>query len=353
VSDPVTTVRDCERVQSAWFDARAWAADGRVWDDGPLHWSDGPDGGNLMFPEEIPPDLLARGLAAFERRPVGAWLSIGVDPSALAEAGFERGWAPWWMSAPLPEAEVLGDPIAIPGVQIDVDTRMPGIAFLATARAEGREIGHAWSFVHGRLAGLFDVEVDPRWRRQGIGAALLLAVQRPARWSGAEAMVLNATPAGFELYSRRGFVRIGEGITWWLHRAETPPEPRSELGATARELVEQALVAAVPTAPHGEVHEDRRDTAGDEGDRPDPAAVELPAQPEQCHPEDRGHDHVDGGDQEQAVAVPSGQGVVHDRADAGGDDEDEQQLHGGETSAGAAGQATKPTRRDSSLPTSR
>lgn len=77
--DPAgVTVRDCERVQSAWFDARAWAASGRVWDDGPLHWSDGPDGAQLMFPAEIPADALARGIAQLGHRPVGAWLSPGV-----------------------------------------------------------------------------------------------------------------------------------------------------------------------------------------------------------------------------------------------------------------------------------
>jgi GNAT superfamily N-acetyltransferase len=216
-------VRDCERVQSAWFDARAWAASGRVWDDGPLHWSDGPEGGNLMFPAEIPADALARGVAAIDSRPIGVWLSLEVDAApaaraALADAGFERAWSPWWMTAPLPELEDL-PPLGAPGrgVEIDVDTRMPGIAFLATARAAGREVGHAWSFVHGRLAGLFDLEVDAAWRRRGIGTALLAAVQRPARWWGAEAMVLNATPMGYELYSRRGFVRLGEGVTWFRH----------------------------------------------------------------------------------------------------------------------------------------
>jgi hypothetical protein len=114
-------------VQSAWFDARAWAASGRVWDDGPLHWSDGPDGGNLVFPESIPSDALARGLARglaeLGRRPVGA------------------GSAP-----------------------------------------------RCWPRCSGRRGG------------------------------GARSDVLNATPLGFALCSRRGFTRVGEGITWWLHR---------------------------------------------------------------------------------------------------------------------------------------
>jgi hypothetical protein len=45
-----------------------------------------------------------------------------VDASALAAAGFERGWRPWWMTAPLPALEA---PDAIPGVEIEVATRMP------------------------------------------------------------------------------------------------------------------------------------------------------------------------------------------------------------------------------------
>lgn len=158
------------------------------------------------------------------------------------------------MTAALPALEDLAAPEAIPGVEIEVDTRMPGIAFLATARADGREVGHAWSFVHGRLSGLFDVEVDAAWRRRGIGTALLAAAQRPARWWGAEAMILNATPMGFELYARRGFTRIGESITWWLHASEYPAEsedmsPNRQAMAACRMAAARNRVASLVTWP--------------------------------------------------------------------------------------------------------
>jgi hypothetical protein len=32
---------------------------------------------------------------------VGAWLGLDVDPTPLAEAGFTRGWSPWWMTVDL------------------------------------------------------------------------------------------------------------------------------------------------------------------------------------------------------------------------------------------------------------
>lgn len=107
----VVSIADCQRVQTSWYRKRAEVLGGEVWTDGPLTWTDGPDGQNLMFPEEMATPAVRRGVErARDRglRVVGAWLSLDTDATPLAEAGFERGWSPWWMTADL--AEVTGRP---------------------------------------------------------------------------------------------------------------------------------------------------------------------------------------------------------------------------------------------------
>ena len=163
---------------------------------------------------------------------MGAWLSLDVDPIALAEAGFERGWSPWWMTANLADVPPSSDR----RVRLEQDTddyggehadyrerlaitRMePRIAWYASAHTQaGRFAGRAWSFRDGDLAGIFDMNVWPRFQRRGIGTALLSAVCGAAWREGAQQAVLNATPEGKRLYQTCGFTQIGEGITWWLH----------------------------------------------------------------------------------------------------------------------------------------
>jgi GNAT superfamily N-acetyltransferase len=230
------TVADCERVQASWFRTRAQLLGGEVWTDGPLTWTDGPDGQNLVFPCELTADGVRRGADRARERGasiVGAWLSLDVDPGPLADAGFDRGWSPWWMVADL--ADVAGPPDPRVGLQEDTEddggeqtgypdllalTReRPACAWYAAAHAppDGRLAGSAWSFLDGDLAGVFDMEVWRPFQRRGFGTGLLRAVCAAAGRAGARAAVLNATPEGKELYQARGFTQIGEGITWWLH----------------------------------------------------------------------------------------------------------------------------------------
>jgi len=110
---PAATVSDCERVQTHWYVRRAREAGGEVRTDGPLTWTDGPDGQNLMFPKQLTTAAVRRGAdrARDLGRPiVGAWLGLDVDPTPLAEAGFERGWSPWWMTASLADVAGPADP---------------------------------------------------------------------------------------------------------------------------------------------------------------------------------------------------------------------------------------------------
>jgi GNAT superfamily N-acetyltransferase len=236
----VVTVADCQRVQTSWFRYRAETLGGEVWSEGPLTWIYGPDGQNLMFPSRISTAAALRGVERARARGlprVGAWLDLSVDSTPLAEAGFERAWSPWWMTAELSTVDLRLDP----RVELQRETsdyqqedreyprlltvarRQPTLAWYAAAyTADPRRFaGRAWSFVdgdgEGKLAGIFDMAVWPPFRRRGFGTALLHAVCAAARESGARHAVLNATPEGKLLYSRCGFTQIGQGITWYHH----------------------------------------------------------------------------------------------------------------------------------------
>lgn len=241
------TVVECQEVQTSWYRVRAETLGGEVWTDGPLTWISGPDGMNLMFPPHVPRAALRRGVDRARDLgydSVGVWLCTQVDTAALSGAGFERGWSPWWMTAPLaaitapddPRVELQFDTTDYDGEHVDyrdqlaLTRTMPGTAWYAAAYADPpstqpasrRFAGRAWSFRdpgRGAVAGIFDMAVWPPFRRRGLGNSLLRTVCAAAAAAGAERAVLNATPEGKLLYSRHGFTQIGEGITWWLHPA--------------------------------------------------------------------------------------------------------------------------------------
>jgi GNAT superfamily N-acetyltransferase len=238
----VATVADCELVQTNWFRARALELGGTVWSDDGLVWIDGPDGVNLMFPRKLTRAAVLWGVERAHdlgRRSVGAWLRADVDPTCLARAGFEPGWSPWWMTAALDDVPQVADPrIRLEQDSLDYQeehaayrdlltlTRLEPARFWYAAAHVGEAgwfAGRAWSFLDGDLAGIFDMAVWPRFRRRGIGRALLSAVCTAAVHAGARDAVLNATPEGKLLYSACGFRQIGEGSTWWHH----PKMPQS------------------------------------------------------------------------------------------------------------------------------
>lgn len=229
------TLADCELTQAAWNAAVAIAGGGEVWEDGALRWSWQPHDGQLMlsFPRVIDEAAARRGVQVARARGahiVGAWLATDVDAAPLHAVGFERGWEPWWMTAALDgipdnrdERVTICDEVPEygPGGQ-RLLTMVRGLharAWHALARVDGEFAGRAWSFAPGPVAGIFDMEVVPRFRRRGLGRALLRAVCGAARASGARDAVLNATAEGERLYSAEGFDRIGTGITYWHHLA--------------------------------------------------------------------------------------------------------------------------------------
>jgi GNAT superfamily N-acetyltransferase len=129
----------------------------------------------------------------------------------LLARGFEWGWEPWWMALDLAR---LPDEAPAHPVVAERDGRL-------AVRGAGQVTVFAWR----RIAGLYDMGVDERFRRHGIGRALTLAACRVAREAGCTHATLNATPMGEPVYRRVGFEPIGVGQTWWWH-GWRPPTPR-------------------------------------------------------------------------------------------------------------------------------
>jgi GNAT superfamily N-acetyltransferase len=211
----VIGIRDCEAAQAAWFGARA-SERGRAWSDEGHDWYFIADDRHLhlLFPEALDAAAVARGVdeARRLRATVGVWLRPETDPRVLADAGFEHGWQPWWMVAELASVPAATDP------RVRVEAPTPG-RWTAVASEDGASFGVATAHLGTpHTAGIFDMGVYPQWQRQGVGSALLSAVCAAAAGAGATSAALNATPEGERLYSRRGFVRVGDGETWWLHR---------------------------------------------------------------------------------------------------------------------------------------
>ena len=234
------TVEACEAAQTSWFTSRATVLGGQTWTDGPLLWTREGDEQNLMFPDRIPADAVRRGVDRAREagvRIIGAWLGTEIDTSALAAAGFERGWSPWWMTAAVADVGAPDDPrIELQQDTVDYTgeyaayrdtlklTRVrPQHTWYAAAyddRKGRRFAGRAWSHLpSGETAGVFDMEVWPHFQRRGLGTGLLRTVVAAAATAGASNAVLNATPEGKLLYESCGFRQIGAGITWWLHLA--------------------------------------------------------------------------------------------------------------------------------------
>ncbi len=223
-------VSDCVRAHVAWYTTRAELTGGQVWTDGPVTWAWVPSEKTLhaLFPEVIPAEVLTRGVAGARRlraRSIAVWSAADQARPELLAAGFDQGWQPWWMTAPTADFVPLG--AAARAFLTDTagrDDSGPapllghGHTWRAEARVKGRYAGRAWIHLVGDLAGLFDMEVWPRFQRRGIGTELVNLLGITARRHGADRVVLNATPEGAQLYQTVGFTRVGAGRTWWRHR---------------------------------------------------------------------------------------------------------------------------------------
>jgi GNAT superfamily N-acetyltransferase len=100
---------------------------------------------------------------------------------------------------------------------------------LLAVRERGQNIGGVLVNPWRGIAGIYDMGVRPEHRRRGVGRALTLAAGRLARELGCTHAVLNATPEGELLYRTVGFVRLGEGRTWWRHPGQRTTRRQQQL----------------------------------------------------------------------------------------------------------------------------
>lgn len=76
---------------------------------------------------------------------------------------------------------------------------------LYLGRIDGKAIGTSMMFLSSGVAGLYQVEVLPEQRRQGIGTAMTIAPMEDARQLGYRIAVLQASKMGEPVYRKIGF----------------------------------------------------------------------------------------------------------------------------------------------------
>ncbi len=86
---------------------------------------------------------------------------------------------------------------------LGVEARSPHAHYLGLVA--GVPVATASAFLAAGVVGMYSVSTLPAWRRQGIGAAMTLAVLRDARARGYHIGILHAESAGLGLYRRLGF----------------------------------------------------------------------------------------------------------------------------------------------------
>ncbi|MET0695707.1 MAG: hypothetical protein ABWY56_17375, partial [Propionibacteriaceae bacterium] len=148
------SVADCERAQTDWFRVRAETL-GEVRTDGPLTWLRTPDALNLMFPEVMPADGLARA-QHWSRQSglsIGVWLNLEADAQPVVDAGFEHGWSPWWMKADLTTKATPDDPrVELQEESDDYGPRHAAYgAEVALARLRPKRVWYAAAYAQSRF----------------------------------------------------------------------------------------------------------------------------------------------------------------------------------------------------------
>jgi ribosomal-protein-alanine N-acetyltransferase len=96
-------------------------------------------------------------------------------------------------------------------VEQGIASQLPTVSSLV-AEVDGAVVGHAVASAAGEDAELQRIAVDPAYRRRGLGADLLAAVEELVAGEGAERLLLevredNATAAAF--YETHGFEEVG------------------------------------------------------------------------------------------------------------------------------------------------
>lgn len=236
----MVTIAQCQRLEAAWSAALATATGGKTFSTHGTTWVWLPARRELrgMFPERVSAHAVRPALAEGLRlgaTSVRVWLNGAVDAAGLDGLGFTPSWQPWWMAAPVSavllakdDDAVLTDGVPEYSGPLEQEMRVlrlqPQQAWHAVTRdpEEGSVSGAAYSFCPSgitglnALGGIHHLEVLPRYQRQGLATALLSATARAAGRAGAADVAVNASPEGYEFFSRRGFALLGRGRTYVL-----------------------------------------------------------------------------------------------------------------------------------------
>jgi len=92
----------------------------------------------------------------------------------------------------------------------------PRRAWFFTAMREGVPVGETTICAGAGVAGIYNVEVKPSFRRQGIGSALVHTALRQAQMLGFRVAVLGATGMGQQLYARFHFREVCK-LSFWKY----------------------------------------------------------------------------------------------------------------------------------------
>jgi GNAT superfamily N-acetyltransferase len=84
------------------------------------------------------------------------------------------------------------------------------------ARLDEQVVGETALCAGADVAGIYDVEVLDKFRRRGIGTALVFAAVRHAKELGHSAAVLGATGMGFGVYARVAFREVCK-LSFWKY----------------------------------------------------------------------------------------------------------------------------------------
>jgi GNAT superfamily N-acetyltransferase len=248
---------------------------GGIYSSGGLTWTQAGERGPSMIPFPAFSDdddntgaELDRLIASYLQHPpkgAGCWSLEPPQPSDLGvrllARGFQPGWRPYWMGLDLRQMPTGGPP---KGLTITLDNHsnllkvksLPYVNVIIPALSSlGADPGCWARFVailHGKVvaqsvvflttgelgaAGIYQVGVVPHARRSGIGQAVTRAACLYAREKGYRYAVLNATDAGRRTYEQLGFVRVGEGWTWWLVTERLLAHPPAALQVLLAEAI--------------------------------------------------------------------------------------------------------------------
>ena len=85
-----------------------------------------------------------------------------------------------------------------------------------SAAVDGVPVGEAMLCQGAGVGGIYNVEVREKFRRRGLGSALIQAALTQARGLGLRIAVLSATGMGHALYTRFNFREVGK-LSFWKY----------------------------------------------------------------------------------------------------------------------------------------